>query len=159
MPANTVNPRAPRTPRQEGPDPIDVHVGKRLVLRRKLLNYTQHQVAEAVGVTFQQIQKYEQGVNRVSASRLYDLSRVLQVPIAFFFQDVGDVDRGTPESTGTGQRADTAGPVAVALPPPMPVDDMARNESLELTRRYWALRKDQRKAFRTLLMAVAGPKG
>lgn len=146
MSATTLNQRALRTPRQDGPDPIDVHVGKRLVLRRKLLNYTQHQVAEAVGVTFQQVQKYEQGVNRISASRLYDLSRVLQVPIAFFFQDV----------TATGRPTDPTG--AAPTPPAMPVDDMARTESLELTRRYWALRKDQRKAFRTLLNAIAGPK-
>ncbi|MGC2856016.1 helix-turn-helix domain-containing protein [Novispirillum sp. DQ9] len=131
----------------DGPDPIDIHVGKRVVLRRKLLGLTQHQVAEAIGVTFQQIQKYEQGVNRVSASRLYDLSRVLQVPITFFFQDAADIVR---PATGDSPPSSAAGQ------PPMPVDDMARNESLELTRRYWALRKDQRKAFRTLLLAMTG---
>jgi transcriptional regulator with XRE-family HTH domain len=73
------------------PRPIDVHVGSRIRLRRTLLGLSQERLGEALGLTFQQVQKYESGVNRVSASRLFDLSRVLNVPIGFFFDDVPDV--------------------------------------------------------------------
>jgi transcriptional regulator with XRE-family HTH domain len=73
------------------PRPIDAHVGSRIRLRRTLLGLSQERLGEALGLTFQQVQKYETGVNRVSASRLFDLSRVLDVPIGFFFDDVPDV--------------------------------------------------------------------
>ncbi len=68
------------------PDPIDVHVGNRLRMRRLMLDMSQSEVATAVGVTFQQLQKYEKGLNRVSASRLQHLSHLLQVPVPFFFE-------------------------------------------------------------------------
>src|SRR5262249_48682224 len=68
------------------PSPIDVHVGSRIRLRRTLLGMSQERLGEALGLTFQQVQKYERGVNRVGASRLFDLSRVLDVPISFFFE-------------------------------------------------------------------------
>ena len=71
--------------------PIDVHVGSRIRLRRTLLGMSQERLGEALGLTFQQVQKYESGANRVGASRLFDLSRVLDVPIGFFFDDVRDV--------------------------------------------------------------------
>ena len=70
------------------PNPIDIHVGDRIRLRRSLLGMTQHALAEALGLTFQQVQKYEHGANRVSASRLYDISRILDTSIDFFFQDM-----------------------------------------------------------------------
>jgi transcriptional regulator with XRE-family HTH domain len=73
------------------PRPIDVHVGSRIRLRRILLGVSHERLGEALGLTFQQVQKYESGVNRVGASRLFDLSRVLDVPISFFFDDVPDV--------------------------------------------------------------------
>lgn len=73
----------------DGPDPVDTHVGKRLKLRRQVLNVSQHDLADAVGVTFQQIQKYESGHNRVSASRLYQIAVALKVGPAFFFEDLG----------------------------------------------------------------------
>lgn len=66
-------------------NPIDVHVGKRIRLRRKVLGMSQEQLAEKLGLTFQQVQKYERGMNRVGASRLWDLSVVLDAPIIFFF--------------------------------------------------------------------------
>ena len=72
------------------PSPIDVHVGSRIRLRRTLLGMSQERLGEALGLTFQQVQKYERGVNRVGASRLFDLSRVLDVPISFFFDDMPD---------------------------------------------------------------------
>ena len=68
--------------------PVDVHVGNRIRLRRTLLGLSQEKLGEALGLTFQQIQKYERGANRVGASRLYDLSQVLDVPIGFFFDDM-----------------------------------------------------------------------
>src|SRR6201988_1812156 len=76
-------------PEKEGrPSPIDIHVGARIRLRRTLLGMSQERLGEALGLTFQQVQKYERGVNRVGASRLFDLSRVLDVPISFFFDDM-----------------------------------------------------------------------
>ncbi len=76
--------------REGRPSPIDVHVGSRIRLRRTLLGMSQERLGEALGLTFQQVQKYERGVNRVGASRLFDLSRVLDVPISFFFDDLPD---------------------------------------------------------------------
>lgn len=73
------------------PNPVDVHVGKRIRLRRTILHITQQQMAEMLGLTFQQVQKYEKGMNRVGASRLWDISRVLQVPMGFFFEDMDAV--------------------------------------------------------------------
>jgi transcriptional regulator with XRE-family HTH domain len=80
------------------PRPIDVHVGSRIRLRRTLLGLSQERLGEALGLTFQQVQKYEIGMNRVSASRLFDLSRVLDVPIGFFFDNVPDVVLSRPET-------------------------------------------------------------
>ena len=74
--------------REGRPSPIDVHVGTRIRLRRTLLGMSQERLGEAIGLTFQQVQKYERGVNRVGASRLFDLSHVLDVPISFFFDDM-----------------------------------------------------------------------
>jgi transcriptional regulator with XRE-family HTH domain len=69
------------------PNPIDAHVGTRVRLRRMLLGMSQEKLGEHLGLTFQQVQKYEKGVNRIGASRLFDLSRVLGVPIQFFYDE------------------------------------------------------------------------
>jgi len=69
------------------PDPIDVHVGGRLRLRRTLMGLSQTELAKSVNLTFQQVQKYESGANRVSASRLYHIAEALDVPVSFFFDD------------------------------------------------------------------------
>ena len=74
-------------------DETDLHVGKRLRRRRRLLGMTQHELASQVGVRFQQIQKYERGANRISASRLFEISRALDVPITFFFEQIEAYDR------------------------------------------------------------------
>ena len=71
---------------KEPPDPTDTHVGTRVRTRRLMLDMSQTGLAEEIGVTFQQVQKYEKGTNRISASRLQQMSAVLQVPIAFFFE-------------------------------------------------------------------------
>lgn len=67
------------------PDPIDIHVGSRIRMRRTLLGMSQEKLADALSITFQQVQKYENGANRVSASRLFNISRFLGVPVSFFF--------------------------------------------------------------------------
>jgi transcriptional regulator with XRE-family HTH domain len=77
-----------RPERESRSSPIDAHVGSRIRLRRTLLGMSQERLGEALGLTFQQVQKYERGVNRVGASRLFDLSRVLDVPISFFIDDM-----------------------------------------------------------------------
>ena len=74
--------------------PIDKHVGERIRLRRKMLRLTQTDLAELLGISFQQVQKYERGSNRIGCSRLYELSLILQTPIDFFFQDItGDIKK------------------------------------------------------------------
>jgi transcriptional regulator with XRE-family HTH domain len=79
-----------------GPNPIDVHVGLQVRLRRKQLKISQEKLADALGLTFQQVQKYERGSNRISASKLYEIARTLKVSIAWFFEGLGDptVDAG-----------------------------------------------------------------
>ena len=83
---------------RKGLNPIDIHVGARVRLRRNLLGLTMQTLAKAVGVTYQQLQKYEWGVNRISASRLFNLSQVLGVPISFFFDDL------SPAAAGAGRK-------------------------------------------------------
>lgn len=78
--------------------PVDVHVGNRIRLRRTLMGLSQEKLGEALGLTFQQIQKYERGANRVGASRLYDLAQVLDVPIGFFFDDMQEARPSVPSS-------------------------------------------------------------
>jgi transcriptional regulator with XRE-family HTH domain len=72
------------------PNPVDLHVGGRVRMRRKLLGVSQEQLADALGLTFQQVQKYERGANRVSASKLYEIAKTLQVPVSFFFDGLAD---------------------------------------------------------------------
>src|SRR5690348_18309853 len=77
-----------RRQKSDKPNPIDIHVGSRVRLRRTLLGMSQEKLGEAIGLTFQQVQKYERGANRVGSSRLFDLGRVLDVPISYFFEDM-----------------------------------------------------------------------
>jgi transcriptional regulator with XRE-family HTH domain len=72
------------------PNPIDVHVGRRVRLRRKELGISQERLAVGLDLTFQQVQKYERGSNRVSASKLYEIARIMKVPVAFFFEGLDD---------------------------------------------------------------------
>jgi transcriptional regulator with XRE-family HTH domain len=75
---------------KKSPNPIDVHVGSRVRLRRMLIGMSQEKLGEMLGLTFQQIQKYEKGANRIGASRLYQISKILDVPVQFFFEDMPD---------------------------------------------------------------------
>ena len=81
------------------PNPIDIHVGSRVRLRRMMTNMSQEKLGEHLGITFQQIQKYEKGTNRIGASRLQSISRVLQVPVSFFF-DGAPGPTGAPSTSG-----------------------------------------------------------
>jgi transcriptional regulator with XRE-family HTH domain len=87
------------------PNPIDTHVGSRVRLRRNMLGMSQEKLGESLGITFQQIQKYEKGANRVGASRLQAIANVLNVPVAFFFEDApgetGAASRGLAEDGGS----------------------------------------------------------
>lgn len=107
--------------------PVDVHVGKRIRHRRWMSGTTQQQLAENVGIKFQQIQKYETGMNRVSASRLWDISKVLNVPVSFFFEGL-DVQPVDDQANGD-----------------MPGDILTDKEALDLLRSYYAIPENQRR--------------
>jgi transcriptional regulator with XRE-family HTH domain len=91
MALSTRQPRRAGRRKADKPNPIDVHVGSRIRLRRNMLGLSQEKLGEAIGLTFQQVQKYERGANRVGASRLHELSRVLDVPVSFFFDNMDPV--------------------------------------------------------------------
>ncbi|SDH89901.1 helix-turn-helix domain-containing protein [Roseospirillum parvum] len=130
--------RQPFTAKEYGPDPVDVHVGRRLRLRRTLLGMSQEQLAAAIGVTFQQVQKYERGGNRISASRLFDVARVLGVPISFFFEDITEE---TTKDRPTQNLPEQAG--LAAMVPAGEADERSKSMTLELNRAFWRLPKDQ----------------
>jgi transcriptional regulator with XRE-family HTH domain len=118
--------RRPGRPKTETPNPIDVRVGARLRLRRIMLGLSQEKLGEAIGLTFQQVQKYERGANRIGASRLHELSRVLDVPISFFFDDTDPV------------RAPAMG--GFAEPPAEAFSDpLRKRETIELVRAYFSI--------------------
>ncbi|WP_297778681.1 helix-turn-helix transcriptional regulator [uncultured Roseovarius sp.] len=110
------------------PHPVDVHVGKRIRHRRWLVGMTQQQLAESVGIKFQQIQKYETGANRVSASRLWDIAESLDVTISFFFEGL-EKDGGVEREKSDPARADL----------------MGDKEALDLVRSYYAIPENQRR--------------
>ena len=78
------------------PNPVDTHVGSRVRLRRMLLGMSQERLGESMGLTFQQVQKYEKGVNRIGASRLFQISKILDVPVQFFFEEAPHIGDGSP---------------------------------------------------------------
>ena len=94
------------------PNLVDKHVGKRLRWRRREMNYSQEKLGELLGLTFQQIQKYEKGVNRVSAGRLYEIARILDTSIAYFFQGADEVEHLTELSFAEG-KADDGKPAGI----------------------------------------------
>ncbi|CAA9271393.1 MAG: Transcriptional regulator [uncultured Acetobacteraceae bacterium] len=125
---------AERPDREHRPSPIDVHVGGRVRLRRTLMGLSQERLGEALGLTFQQVQKYERGVNRIGASRLFDLARVLDVPIGFFFDDMPDSVGGT---TSGMHRRSAAG--FADAQDGFEDDTLHRRETLELVRAYYRI--------------------
>lgn len=120
------------------PDPVDVHVGACIRTRRLLIGMNQETLAKALGLTFQQVQKYEGGANRVSASRLAEIAKVLGVPISYFFTDL-DTAGGAATEHELGTR-----------------ELMQRPEAIELIRSYYAITdRGIRDQFLDLLKAVA----
>lgn len=113
------------------PNPIDIHVGSRIRLRRTLLGMSQQKLGEAIGLTFQQVQKYERGANRVGCSRLFVLSRVLDVLVSYFFDEMGadTAERGRQHAMGH----------EVAVKPADEPDPMTKRETLELVRAYYKI--------------------
>ncbi len=116
------------------PSPVDVHVGARLRVRRTLLGMSQTTLGDAIGLTFQQVQKYERGSNRISASRLFALTRVLDVPIEYFFDDMPAAFEACSPGRGGGK---------AKKPPSYEPDPMARRETLQLVRAYYKITDPQ----------------
>ena len=134
---------------------IDLHVGQRVRLRRTLLGLSQEQLGAELNITFQQVQKYERGANRISASRLWDLSQILDVPVSYFFDDMTEATmKSSPRRVARG--VDSGDGEGGALK-----DPMARRETLELVRAYYtieqpAVRKRLSDMVKTIAMTLSG---
>ena len=140
--------RKRRTIQEHGPHPTDVHVGSRVRVRRTMLGMSQAKLAELLGFTFQQVQKNEWGTNRIGSSRLFELSKVLDVPVSFFFDDmppeVSGERRGRPVGMSKAQDA-----VHEA-------DALAKRETLEFVRAYYRIKNDEaRKRLFALTKSIA----
>ena len=128
---------------------VDVHVGKRVRLRRTLLGMSQEQLGASLNITFQQVQKYERGANRISASRLWDISQILDVQISYFFGDMtDDTMRLSPRRVSRGENIDFDDDNAR--------DPMARRETLELVRTYYSIESSKvRKRISEMVKSLA----
>ena len=128
QPEETKKKRATPIRTRGGPEAVDVHVGSRVRQRRTMLGMSQEKLGEALGLTFQQVQKYERGANRIGASRLHHISEVLDVPINYFFEDM------SPTFTRKRGKAGLAEAQAEYNH-----DPMAKRETLELVRSYYKI--------------------
>jgi transcriptional regulator with XRE-family HTH domain len=128
-----------KSPSKKGkPHDVDIHVGGRVRLRRSALGLSQDQLGAAIGLSFQQVQKYERGANRIGASRLFEMSKVLQTPISYFFENMGDM--------GVAEEGDSS----------YQTDPVVKREVLELMRAYHLiLDPKQRKKVLKLVQALA----
>ncbi|MBL0928505.1 MAG: helix-turn-helix transcriptional regulator [Alphaproteobacteria bacterium] len=131
-----------------GPNPIDVHVGKRLRERRTILGLSQQELAKRIGITFQQLQKNERGPNRLAASRIFRCGHVLGVGVDWFFSDMAA------EISRHG-RAHLQG-VAKGPAPTIELDPMARRETIEAVRAYYDIRNEQMRAHIVTTMLTLG---
>lgn len=129
------------------PTAVDAHVGQRVQLRRMMMGLSQKDLAAKCGVTFQQIQKYETAGNRISASRLFDLSTALETPISFFFYGLpGYIEENTRQSRS-----------CMRVREPGKDDPLGKNESLQLIHMYWKLpTDDQREIIMKMLRSLNG---
>jgi len=140
------------------PDHVDKHVGKRLRVRRSLLGISQEKLAAAVGVTFQQIQKYERGTNRVSASRLLRFSQVLQVPVDYFYENLETLSGGKSGQVGMADNDQETFDLGSEK---LNEDNlMEQKETLELVRSYYSVkdpkvRKDILKFIKTMAQNIS----
>ena len=119
-------------------NPVDLHIGQRVRHRRWLLGMTQQQLAQSVGIRFQQIQKYESGANRVSASRLWDLAQALDIPVSFFFEGLTN---GKIEMNGDGN---------------VEAGVLQNKETMDLIRAYYGLDEGPRRRLLDLAKALSG---
>ncbi len=127
--------------REKGPNPIDAQVGSRVRMRRLILDLSQEKLGDALGVTFQKVQKYEKGTNRISASRLQQIANFLNVPVSFFFE-------ATPRPSKAGSDTGT---------PPHVLAFITSREGLSLTRSYMKLKSPAlRRAIVQLVEEIAG---
>ena len=127
------------------PNPIDVHVGKRVRARRTLMGLSQSKLGKAINTTFQQVQKYERGMNRISTSRLYQIAEVLDVPIPYFFDDL--------PANISGRKTPGLADVERA---PFEGDPMASQETLKLVRAYYRIQSPLlRQRLRELVKALS----
>ena len=128
---------------QKSPNPVDMYVGNRVRMRRLMLDLSQTRLADALGVTFQQVQKYEKGVNRISASRLQQMSQTLQVPVPFFFEGLPSPSQGSKK-----------GPIA---PFPTYVSDfVATSDGLSLIKAFMDIKRSSlRRSIVHLVEAMA----
>jgi transcriptional regulator with XRE-family HTH domain len=133
--ANLDEERTERNFRITNNNAVDMHVGKRVRLRRTLLGMSQEQLGTELNITFQQVQKYERGANRISASRLWDIGQILDVPINYFFDDM------TENTMQRSPRRVSRGGDIVDLTDEQIKDPMARRETLELVRTYYSIEK------------------
>ncbi len=131
------------------PNPIDVHVGQRIRLRRTLLGLSQEKLGAAIGLTFQQVQKYERGANRVGAARLYEIAHALDVPVTYFYDELdGAAARARQRAAGLAEE-DSA---------PYEADRLMKRETLELVRAYYRIRDPKvRRRLLEMTKALAGP--
>ncbi len=131
--------------RSTNPDPVDIHVGSHLRLRRNLLGMSQDQLGKASSLTFQQIQKYERGTNRIGASRLFQFARLLDVPVSYFFDEVR-VEHEAAHSVAGFAEKDQA---KLEGSPETDPELLHRRETLELIRAYYRIstKKTRRKVF------------
>lgn len=132
-------------------NPIDVHVGSRVRLRRMILGMSQEKLGEHLGLTFQQVQKYEKGVNRIGASRLFDLANVLGVPVQFFYDEAPELSS-----------APTSPHVGLAEPPGenYVIDFLSTREGLELNKAFAKVSDPNvRRAVVEMVRAIAGEQG
>lgn len=137
-----------RQGRRGVPHPVDIHVGSRVRMRRTLLGMSQEKLGEALGLTFQQVQKYERGANRIGASRLFEISRILDVPVSFFFEEMSAEAANARAASLSGLAEDQE---------EMERDPLAKRETLELVRAYYRITDPRvRKRMFELTKAVAG---
>ncbi len=135
------------------PNAVDVHVGRRVRQRRTLMGFSQERLGEAIGLTFQQVQKYERGSNRISASRLYDLSQVLDTDMNFFFADMPEEVAARSPSRVLAEKLE----LEDYMPAPDPV---IKRETLELVRAYYRIsRPEMRKRLFEMTKALAALDG
>ena len=132
---------------KKAPNPIDKHVGSRVRMRRMMLNMSQEKLGDALGLTFQQVQKYEKGTNRIGASRLQQIAHILQVPVSFFFE-------GAPHVPGVG--GSTAG-MGEAPSPAYVSDFLATSDGLSLTKAFMRIKNSKlRRRIVDLVEQIAG---